>query len=151
MILKINLIFSVIYILVIISIFLSITVFLDECLHYWELIFMGRSSCCCPCWILPTFCLIVVPAISAIFAALLSKAKWFLFTPIFMSVFVFSLFLLSGPIYCIRYGGSTKTLDIGYVFYYFLLSLPTFIGGIFGIVMGNLIYAIYCKFKEYHR
>lgn len=149
-ILKINLIFSVIYILVIISIFLSITVFLDECLHYWELIFMGRSSYCCPCWILPTFCVIVIPSISAIFAALLSRAKWFMFIPVFMSALVFSLFLLDGLIYNMRHN-IMKTLDIRYVFPYLMCSFPTFIGSILGIVIGNLIYAIYCKFKEYHR
>ena len=142
---KVNLIFSTFYLLIVVPILSSITIFENEFWKYFQIIFPGSY---CGLEILGVY-IFVIPLISAIFSIILSRMKKFIFVPIFMSMLVF-LFIIIGELsynMC-QNRNLVEGLDICYIFYYFKISLPTFIGSLLGILIGKIILAIYYNWKK---
>ena len=141
---KINLIFSILYIIIIVTILLSITIFQEECWKYLLLLFPNHH---CACEIFLSFYIIIIPTISFIFAIILNKIKKSLIiVPFFMSMIVFSFCIADCIVYDIRHGYSL--LSNNAVISCFLTTIPTVIGSLFGVGAGKVISLIYNKFKK---
>ena len=141
---RINLIFSVLYVVIIIPILLSITIFQEECWKYLLLLFPNHH---CACEIYLSFYIIIIPIISFIFAIILNRIKRSLIiVPLFMSMIVFSFYIADDILYDIRHG--YPLFNNNSIVSCLLATIPTFIGSVFGIGTGKVISLIYNKFKK---
>ena len=140
---KINLLFSIFYVVIIVPILLPLTIFSNDPWWWGQLKNFCPDGCCCPLEIYPYFYFIVIPLISVVFSLILKTEK-FIVIPTFMSLLVF-FFNMAGHIhYGISHGHSFLCKFIEGVIFSIIGSIPTFIGSIIGINIRKLI----SKFKN---
>ena len=135
---KVNLLFSIFCVVIVVPILLSLTVFHNES-WCWKILSSFCPHYCCTSEVYLFFYIIIIPLISLFFSLIL-KTKKNIVIPIFMSLLVFFFIIGESIWYDISHGYNVfEHNNINYVLVYFMMSIPTFIGSIIGISIRKLI------------
>ena len=134
---KVNLLFSIFYVVIIVPTLLALTVFHNES-WCWKILSSFCPHYCCASEVYLFFYIIIIPLISAVFSLILKTEK-LIVIPTFTSLLVF-FFNMAG---CIRYGisydHSFLWKFIEGIIFSIIGSIPTFVGSIIGISIRKLI------------